>query len=58
MEAGLERASGLSGVDLMRLNGGRPMTLATLGLAEERILRLTGAEGNVIWLQVEGGPPS
>ncbi len=58
MVAGLERASGLSGDELIRLNGGRPITLAKLGLEEERVLRLTGADGNVIWLQVDGGQPS
>ncbi len=58
MVAGLERASGLSVDELIRLSGGRPLTLARLGLEQERILRLTGADGSLIWLQLEGGQRS
>jgi hypothetical protein len=54
MEAGFERASGLTGEQLIRLNGSRPITLGCLGLADETVLRLTGANGKVIWVRIEG----
>jgi hypothetical protein len=58
MEAGFERASGLTGAELQALHGDGPVTLDGLGLADEEVIRLTTADGKLIWLHLEGEPSS
>lgn len=52
MQAGLERASGLTAAEVAELDGRAP-TLADLGLAEETLLRCLAGSGEVVWVELE-----
>ena len=53
MQSPLERASGLTAAELADLNGGRPPTLADLGMGDETIVRCTTGYGKVAWIELE-----
>jgi hypothetical protein len=57
LAVGSHRASGLTGEQLRFLNGDRPVTLGTMGLADETILRLAGSQGELIWMYLQGEEP-
>ncbi|MGA2068500.1 MAG: hypothetical protein ABSG86_26235 [Thermoguttaceae bacterium] len=52
MQAGLERASGLTAAELADLHHG-PLLLTDIGLAEETLLRCIAGSGAVVWIHLE-----
>jgi hypothetical protein len=52
MQAGLERASGLTAAELAGLHGSPP-TLTDLGLAEETLIRCLTSSGALVWVELE-----
>ena len=55
MRPAVERVSGLTADQLVEFHGGRDLTLAEMGLAAERIIRLVeAATGNIVWVHLLG----